>query len=260
MKQQLFAVIFALAYAATARPTAAAAETCDRATLVAVSDSYVAAQAAGQLETLKGVNSDTVYTQNFKTATLASGLLSQSFKIDHNRSTHDTTQCATYTELIIADSKNPHVVATQIRLAPNSTNISKIETIVTSTGDWLFNAAATLRYASQESWGEIPEGQRDTRAVIQAAADAYLDLFSNKSVKVPWGSPCARLEGGSYIQPSCNVGVPSGIKQTNRRYVVDEVTGAVDVFFDFAGAEPDSHEFRVESGKLRYVHTLTVMH
>jgi len=99
MKQQLFAVISALAYAATARPTAATAEACDRATLAAVSDSYVAAQAAGQLETLKGVNSDTVYTQNFKTATLASGLLSQSFKIDHNRSTHDTTQCATYTEL-----------------------------------------------------------------------------------------------------------------------------------------------------------------
>ncbi|KAK7935848.1 hypothetical protein PG985_001343 [Apiospora marii] len=260
MKQQLFAIISALAYAATARPTAAAAEACDRATLVAVSDSYVAAQAAGQLETLKGVTSDTVYTQNFKTATLASGLLSQSFKIDHNRSTHDTTQCATYTELIIADTKNPHVIATQIRLAPNSTNLSKIETIVTSTGDWLFNAPATLRYASQESWGEIPEEKRDTREAIQAAGDAYLDLFSDKSVKVPWGSPCARLEGGSYVQPRCDVGVPAGIKQTNRRYVVDEVTGAVDIFFDFAGADPDSHEFRVEGGKLRYVHTLTVMH
>lgn len=102
MKQQLFATISALAYAVAARPspkvdTAAAA--CDRATLIAVSDSYVAAQAAGQLDTLKGVDGSTVYTQNFKTATLASGLLSQSFKIDHNRSTHDTTQCATYTEL-----------------------------------------------------------------------------------------------------------------------------------------------------------------
>ncbi|KAK6855938.1 hypothetical protein PG995_008089 [Apiospora arundinis] len=267
MKQQLFATISALAYAVAARPspkvdTAAAA--CDRATLIAVSDSYVAAQAAGQLDTLKGVDGSTVYTQNFKTATLASGLLSQSFKIDHNRSTHDTTQCATYTELIIADTKNPHVVATQIRLSPNSTAaapvISKIETIVTSTGDWLFNAPATLRYASQESWVDIPEGKRDTREAIQAAGDAYLDLFSDKSVKVPWGNPCARLEGGSYIQPSCNVGVPSGIKQTNRRYVVDEVTGSVDIFFTFANAEPDSHEFRVEGGKLRYVHTLTVMH
>ncbi|KAK8066266.1 hypothetical protein PG997_013013 [Apiospora hydei] len=292
MKHQLFAAISALASAVTARPAAAAAA-CDRATLVSISDSYVAAQAAGLLETLKGVDANTVYTQNFKTATLASGLLSQSFKIDHNRSTHDTTQCATYTELSMrcfhlllvslvcpllpefsrpfslplhemgrhhtqltqptpAQSsptpRTPHVVATQIRLSPNSTapTISKIETIVTSTGDWLFNAPATLRYASQESWGEIPEAQRDTREAIQAAADAYLDLFNDKSVKVPWGSPCARLEGGSYVQPRCDVGVPSGVRQTNRRYVVDEVTGAVDVFFDFAGADPDSHEFRVE--------------
>ncbi|KAK8038254.1 hypothetical protein PG994_015021 [Apiospora phragmitis] len=254
MKNQLFAVVSALANVAAARPATAAAAACDRSALVAISDSYVAAQAAGQLGTLKGVDANTVYTQNFKTATLASGLISQSFKIDHNRSTHDTTQCATYTELIIADPKNPHVVATQIRLSPNSTTptISKIETIVTSTGDWLFNAAGTLRYASQESWGEIPAEKQDTRAVLQAAADAYLDLFGD--------NPCARLEGGSYVQPSCNVGVPSGIQQTNRRYVVDEVTGAVDVFFDFAGADPDSHEFRVEGGKLRYVHTLTVMH
>ena len=102
MKQQLLAAISALAYIVAARPSSrvvAAAAACDRATLVAVADSYVAAQAAGQLETLKGVDSNTIYTQNFKTATLASSLLSQSFKIDHNRSTYDTTQCATYTEL-----------------------------------------------------------------------------------------------------------------------------------------------------------------
>lgn len=165
--------------------------------------------------------------------------------------------------IVIADTKNPHVVTTQIRLSPNSTTaapaISKIETIVTSTGDWLFNAPATLRYASQEKWDEIPAEKRDTREVIQAAGDAYLDLFSDKSVKVPWGSPCARLEGGSYVQPNCNVGVPTGIKQTNRRYVVDEAMGTVDIFFSFANSRPDSHEFRVEGGKLRYVHTLTVM-
>ena len=62
-----------------------------------------------------------------------------------------------------------------------------------------------------------------------------------------------------YIQPDCNVGVPSGVRNVNRRYVVDEVLGTVDVFFDFAGAEPDSHEFRVEGGRLRLVHTMTVM-
>ncbi|KAM7213760.1 hypothetical protein V8F06_010894 [Rhypophila decipiens] len=61
------------------------------------------------------------------------------------------------------------------------------------------------------------------------------------------------------MQPSCDVGVPSGVKNTNRRYVIDEVVGSCDVFFTFAGNLPDSHEFRLENGKLRYVHTMTVM-
>ena len=49
-----------------------------------------------------------------------------------------------------------------------------------------------------------------------------------------------------------------GVKLVNRRYVIDETIGAVDVFIDFASV-PDSHEFRIEKGKIRYVHTITVM-
>ena len=45
---------------------------------------------------------------------------------------------------------------------------------------------------------------------------------------------------------------------TNRRYVIDEVVGTVDVFLNFGGMPPDSHEYRVENGKLKIVHTITV--
>jgi hypothetical protein len=55
----------------------------------------------------------------------------------------------------------------------------------------------------------------------------------------------------------CDVGIPSNIDLKNRRYVIDETLGTVDVFLSFAGNLPDSHEFRIESGKIRYVHTLT---
>nr|MCV5142776.1 hypothetical protein [Escherichia coli] len=113
--------------------------------------------------------------------------------------------------------------------SPEPLTLAKSETIGTSVGDWLFDPSATLMYSFQESsqglWDDIPLAKRDTRAVIQAAGDAYRDLFNNKSVKVPWGTPCERLEGGTYIQPSCNVGVPSGSRNVNRRYVVDEVVG-----------------------------------
>jgi len=45
-----------------------------------------------------------------------------------------------------------------------------------------------------------------------------------------------------------------------RRYVIDEVTGSVDVLCSFTavGNIPDSHELRIENGKIRYVHTITL--
>jgi hypothetical protein len=50
----------------------------------------------------------------------------------------------------------------------------------------------------------------------------------------------------------------------NRRFIVDPTMGSVVVFCTFGagsvgggGGAPDTHLFRVENGKLRYVHTLT---
>lgn len=242
---------------------AAAAAACDLATLTAATDSYIAAQAAGSSSTFSSLSSTVSYTENFKTADISKGILSQPLKIDHNHTLHDTTACATYTELIVTDARHPYVIGSQAWLGPDG-KVAKVETIVTDKGDWLFNASATLRWASQEDWGEIPAARRDSRQVIQAAADAYADIFSNKSVVVPWGTPCDRLEGGSYTgtgsaTDSCNVGIPNGVALTNRRYVIDESKGSVDLFITFAGNLPDSHEFRIEGGKIRYVHTLTVM-
>jgi len=63
---------------------------------------------------------------------------------------------------------------------------------------------------------------------------------------------------------SCEVGVPAGVNIANRHFVVDEELGTVQVFCTFGAGTPgggsgapDSHLFRVENGKLRYVHTLT---
>ena len=100
-----------------------------------------------------------------------------------------------------------------------------------------------------------------SREVIRAAADAYLDLFNDTSVEVPWGEGCRRLEGGLYTQPgsTCASGVPQGIPLVNRRYVIDEEYGTVDVFLNFGqNGLQDSHEFRIEEGKIRFIHTITV--
>ncbi|KAK3291741.1 uncharacterized protein B0H64DRAFT_407928 [Chaetomium fimeti] len=242
-------------------PLAASAAECTREFLQTSADSLVAAQTAGDPSLLTPVSEALDYRENFAEADFQAGILTTAITIDHSRHSLDTTQCATYTELISATGAEPYVLGVQMYFTDNA--VSKIDTLITTTGDWLFNATGTLHWASQEEWATIPEEARDSREVIQAAADAYCDIFSDKSVEVPWGYPCARLEGGAYTgnggpDDKCDVGIPSGVALTDRRYVIDETVGAVSVFLSFATI-PDSHEFRVENGKLRFVHTLTVM-
>ena len=141
--------------------------------------------------------------------------------------------------------------------------VGGFDVIVSDQDDWLFDAGKTLYFAQREDWTDIPEAQRNTRQELQAAADAYLDLFKDKSTQVPWGTPCARLEGSAYTgkgQPtdSCNVGVPENIDMIERQYVIDPVVGAVAVFLKMGpNKRPDAHVFRVEDGKIRFVHTVT---
>ena len=128
-----------------------------------------------------------------------------------------------------------------------------------------------MKYSAAEKWDEIPAGKRDSRATLVAAATAYLDAFlEGKKDLVPWGHPCNRTEGGrgrtggGQPDDACDPGLPSGVNISNRRYVVDENIGSVVVFCTFGAGSPnggsgapDTHLFRVEGGKLRYVHTLT---
>ncbi len=249
--------------ALTAAPLLTSAA-CPRATLIEATQRYIAAQSLGELRIIHALTPNTTYIENASPANISTGILSKKLKIDKHRSIHDTTQCATYTEIIVTDPVQ-YVIGTQLyfTVTGNSTVIKKIDSIVTDKDDWLFNAQHTLYYALQESWDYIPTGKQDNRSTIQAAADAYLDLFQKGpgSISVPWGENCRRLEGGMYTEPgsTCNSGVPTGINLVDRRYIIDETVGTVDVFLTFGGSKlPDSHEFRVEGGRIRYVHTITV--
>ncbi|EAU80293.1 hypothetical protein CC1G_13257 [Coprinopsis cinerea okayama7 len=262
---------FVLALAALA-PTAQAH--CDRSFLESITANYVAAQTAGRVNSLN-ISSSAVYTENFQPTDITTGILSQPLKIDSVKSIHDTVSCSAFTELIVTDPTHPYVIGTQIRLGSShdkgrtpskDLEIVKVETIVTDEGDWLFNATGTLYWASQESWDPIPLEKQDTRETLQAAADAYLDKFKDNSVQVPFNIPCARLEGGLYTgqglpTDSCDLGFPTGIDMLNRRYVIDPLYGAIEVMFNFGGptSSPDSHLFRLENGKIRYAHTMTVL-
>ena len=243
----------------------ASAANCSRALLQEGIDRYIAAQSTGQVQWLGNVlDINVTYLENGKIVDISDSTLSKSIRVDRSHSIYDFTQCATFTELIATDPISPWVIGAQIW--HNSSKISKIDRILTTTDDWLFNSSHTLHYTLLEDWGEIPLMERDSRETIQAAGDAYLDVFKNTSLPVPWGSPCVRLEGGAYTgrglsNDTCNVGIPPGFNYTNpnRRYVIDDSVGVVSILLEFGsiGNAPDSHEFRVEKGKLRYIHTMT---
>ncbi len=236
---------------------------CTRDGLQAATLLYVAAQTKGDTAGLPLANG-LGYVENFKPMNINEGLIKKPMKIDHQRSLLDTATCQTFTEVIVADKAGPYVLGTRLRV--NHGLIAEIEMLWTTTGYWLFNADSYLQYSSSEDWGVIPVAKRDTRSTLEAAANAYLDAFlEGKMDLVPWGTPCNRTEGGMHIPgDSCQAGVPMGVNIANRHFVVDETIGAVVALCTFGAGNaaggsgaPDSHLFRVENGKLRFVHTLT---
>jgi hypothetical protein len=240
---------------------------CTREGLQRAVDLYIAAQTKGDTSGMP-LAPRLGYMENVAPFNINNGIIRKAMKIDHHRSLLDPDTCQTFTEAIITDKANPHVLGTRLRV--NHDKIAEIEILWTTTGYWLFNADDYLKYSAAENWGAIPVNQRDSRGTLVRAANAYLDAFlEGKADLVPWGLPCQRVEGGRYFgtgaaTDTCQVGVPSGVNISNRRFVVDETIGSVVVFCTFGAGNPnggsgapDTHLFRVENGKLRYVHTLT---
>jgi len=268
MKRFVIGALGVLAVAATASPAAAQAG-CSRERLKEMADQYRAAQAAGSvIMNMRPMGEWVNYYENYELSSMTfGGVIASPQKVDWDRSFYDTVACQVYVESIITNPAHPYVLATMIRGtgSPGSPpgTVSGFDVIVTDQDDWLFDAGKTLYYAQREDWSEIPEAQRNTRQELQAAADAYLNLFKDKSAQVPWGTPCTRLEGSVYTgrgQPSdsCNVGVPENIDMAERRYIIDPVVGAVAVFLKMGASQrPDAHVFRIEGGKIRYIHTVT---
>jgi hypothetical protein len=249
-------------------PTAGFAQiSCSREGLQSAVDLYITAQTNGDTSGLP-LATGLGYMENVAPADINNGLIKTPMKIDFHRSLLDTASCQTFTEVIVTNMEKPYVLGTRLRV--NRDKIAEIEIIWETTGYWGFNADAYMKYSSTEKWDMIPADKRDTRGTLVSAANAYLDAFlEQKKDLVPWGYPCVRIEGGMYTgrgtpKDSCDVGVPAGVNIANRRFVVDETTGSVVVFCTFGAGSPtggsgapDSHLFRVEDGKLRYVHTLT---
>ncbi|KAK4233094.1 hypothetical protein C8A03DRAFT_19757 [Achaetomium macrosporum] len=239
---------------------------CTRSDLLAAASKFVTAVSTGTIASLP-FSTNFTYRENNKAASITStAVFSQPLKVDLSRSTADTVACASYTLVISASGPKPYVLATQLRHPDNGNTsvITLVDTIAATTGSLFFNAPKTLGYIRNETWDDLPETQRPTRDLLRKVGDAYLDMWTDRTAadSIPWGTDCERVEGSQYTRP-CGAQLPRGGSQRNngnRRYVIDEVVGSVDVLcsFDALGSLPDSHEIRVEAGKVKYVHTVTV--
>ena len=239
--------------------------TCTRAELNAATDAYVEAQRRGDVSGM-ALDPKAHFLQNMATVDKGAGLWNTGLPVANAISFHDTKRCKTFTQIIVTEGGQPYVIGTRLYL--NNGKIIRVDSLVTHKGDWLFNANAYLKYSTKEEWGGLPEGQRTQQAEMIRGADAYLSSFNDKFTEVPWGTPCARLEGGAYTNrkadpnASCNVGIPPGVLYiVNRDYLIDDEKGVINVFCRFGDSRsgmPDSHTFRYVAGKIRGVHTLSV--
>ncbi|KAE8441436.1 hypothetical protein EG329_004962 [Mollisiaceae sp. DMI_Dod_QoI] len=213
---------------------------CSRAALLSASTSYLTSQSSGQLQPLLAPTF--TYTENNKTVAFNTSILSQPLTITHNHTLLDPLTCATFTELVITDPKSPYLIGAQTHYTNTSIGslqISTIDAVITSPGDWQFNATKSLSLILSENWSPLPSSLQSSRTALLAAANAYLDLWGPSNVtaaaaNVPWGEPCDRMEGSAYTgngtaTDRCDVGIPATVQPPNvdRRYVVDEVMGSV---------------------------------
>jgi hypothetical protein len=240
---------------------------CTRESLQAKVDAYINALKKGE-PSLMPLASGAKYIENRKETDFRKGIWQEPLVVDFHRSLLDTELCETYTEIISASGSHPYVIGTRLKITGDT--IAEVEALVTDEDDWLFNVSNYLKYSSQEDWSILPPEMRSDRQTLIRVANAYFDVFKDFTTanEVPWNIPCARLEGGAYTNPenkpdaSCTEGPPleGSVEITNRRFIVDLDMGTVVGLANFGDKNgwPDSHIFRLENGKMRYIHTLTV--
>ena len=235
---------------------------CTRDALKEIADKYLAAQKEGDPSTLS-LASEVSYIQNNKTISADQCMWNTAMPVDFSLSFFDVDSCRAFVEVVSSTGGTPWVMMTWLKV--DDGKISEVDAMVTTTGDFMFNAEKYLMYAKEQDWSVLTENQQVPRQEVIDGADAYLDMFSDGVDNVPWGNPCERIEGGNmHVTPDCIQGMPGHggmggtVDITKRRYAVDVDMGTVDIFCSFGGSMPDSHMFRLIDGKIRLVHTLTI--
>lgn len=248
------------------------AQDCKIAQMRQLTEKYMSAQKAGDPQLLPLYN--TLFIENLAVIDVSRSILNEVLPITFSRTFYDKNNCMSLSEIIVDDRFASYVM--NVRLYIVDDKVTKIDSIITTDGDWEFDAKEFQKASESEKWNALSGAEYLEREEIFKIADAYLNNFTYENVKVAWGSICAHLEGGlkytgNDTYPSCKLNMPGDpIEIVERDYFIDEDAGVVNIFCRFGktntesrfGATrglPDSHTFRIATGKIRYIHSITVV-
>jgi hypothetical protein len=185
-----------------------AAADCTRELLGEVASKFIAS-AKVDGHTFK-MASGVAYTENYKSANIASGVYSKAINIAHTRTLLDGPGCGIYVEVIAPDNKPGYQLATQV-FVNNDGSANKVEVVITSSdpksNSWFYNGQRALQILQKEEQAGqravIPEGKRASREHLKGVADAYFTIFGGKGPKkVPnFSKGCLRQEGKILVGP-----------------------------------------------------------
>src|SRR5690606_33270623 len=115
---------------------------CSREMLQTLADTYVKAQTDGNASAVP-LAAGAYYGENDQAMDIGAGVLAAPMTIDFTRSFYDTTKCATFTEVVAATQAHPYVIHTRMEVTADG-KVTKMESVVTDEGDWVFGAAEHL--------------------------------------------------------------------------------------------------------------------
>lgn len=227
---------------------------CPRASLKELADNYSAALAAHDPSKVK-ISPNVMFTENgIELKPGASDLWKGAGTWGEKNYLIDAERCGTVTFGVI--NENGRLIHAAIRLQTDKAGtITEIEHVLGREKEFMYNPQVVLDTAYLDWENILPPDERQSRALMTAAAVDYFAMFSDQPmVNTPFAARCDRWENGIKTTPTHNCS-PKGlvIKHPEPRVPLADVeAGLVAAFEHFSNNLADVHVFKMSNGRVDY--------
>ena len=235
-------------------PVEAPGTTCPRATLRTLVDDYSAALAAHDPSRVS-IAADVMFTENgIQHAPGDSDLWKGAGSWGLQNYLIDTGRCGAVTFGVI--NENDRLIHAAIRLQTRADGaITEIEHILGRESEFMYNPDVVLATSYLDWENILPPDQRQSRALMAAAATDYFAMFAEQPmVNTPFANRCDRWENGIFTTPTHDCS-PKGLVINHpppRVPLADVEAGLVAAFAHFSGNLADVHVFKMSNGRVDY--------